>query len=211
MEEGPAEDTWVERKRIRDATRKRPGNIQRKRMHVLNNPTKLGFKGWWNAPQPWKYSTCEEFIEWCHITKLFPHERHRHHQHSEKANLTYCLNVDFQEHCIEVYQHLYNTAFVQRNEVSLFICRMVYAEVVLERAVDWTSIKSTPKITIPEGHHIPRERKFQNGGLKRTNKAYGVEKEYITDPSDPDSDSDGARVKRPSRTYKVRREVVLDA
>ena len=100
--------------------------------------------------------------------------------------------MDFLERCIEVYQHLYNTAFVQRNDVLLFICRMVYAEVVMERAVDWTSIKSTPKIIMLEGPEIPRERKFQNGGLKKAVKSNAPEREYFTDTSDPNSNSDGS-------------------
>ena len=210
MEDNSTIRTGVDRKRARDATRKRGGHIQKKRLHVLNNPAKLGFKGWWNAPQPWQSSTCEEFIEWCHISKQFPHERHRFHRHAEKANLTFCENVDFVERCIEVYQHLYNTAFVKRNEVSLLICRMVYAEVVLERVVDWTTIKSSPNITVPSEPLIPRERRFPNGGLKRAIRpsANVAEKEYITDTSEADSDSDGARIPRPLRGHRVLRAAV---
>jgi hypothetical protein len=93
----------AEKKKIRDRERKRGGKKMKKRLHVLNNPTKLAFRNWQDEPEPWKYSTCEEFIEWCHITKIFPHERHRNHRTSDKANLYYCLNAEFVERCIQVY------------------------------------------------------------------------------------------------------------
>lgn len=200
-------ETGAVRKRERDRTRKRAGAIQRKREHVLNNPNKLAFKGWWDVPDPWKYSTCEEYIEWCHITKLFPLERHHFHRHSEKANLTHCRNQDFVQRCIEVFQHLYNLPILKRNEAPLFICRMVYAEVILHKVVDWTTIKSTPRITVPTEPQIPREKKFPDGGLGRIIKAgrNEVEKVHETEESDPDSDSDGTRFPRAKRRPIVRR------
>jgi hypothetical protein len=66
-----------QRKIERDKTRARRGNVQRKRLHVLRNPSKLAFRGWEEVPEPWTYADCEEYIEWCHIDKKFPLERHR--------------------------------------------------------------------------------------------------------------------------------------
>ena len=191
--------TGADRKRLKDLTRKRGGKRMKKRLHVLNNPAKLAFRGWENEPEPWKYSTCEEYIEWCHITKQFPHERHRYHRHSDKANLTHCLNGAFVERCIEVYQFLYKSEHVDRNEAPLFICRMVYAEVVLHKVVDWTTIKFAKRITMPTERDIPRQRTFPNGGLGRVLKVKPSNREYETDESAPDSDSDGARGPRVPR------------
>jgi hypothetical protein len=44
---------------------------------VLNNPSKLVFRGWEEVPEPWTYVDCEEYIEWCHIDKKYPPERHK--------------------------------------------------------------------------------------------------------------------------------------
>jgi hypothetical protein len=38
---------------------------------------------------------------------------------------------NFSNGCIEMYQHIYDTPFVDRNECPLSILQMVYAEVVL--------------------------------------------------------------------------------
>ena len=73
----PNQPTAAEqRKKQKDAGRARHGNLQHKRVHVLLNPAKLAFRGWEAASQPWTLATCEQFIEWCHIGKLFPLHRH---------------------------------------------------------------------------------------------------------------------------------------
>ena len=58
----------------RDKTRTKKRNVQRKRLHVLRNPSKLVFKKWEEVPKPWTYADCEEYIKWCHINKKFPPE-----------------------------------------------------------------------------------------------------------------------------------------
>jgi hypothetical protein len=133
---------------------------------VLRNPSKLAFRGWEVVPEPWTYADCEEYIEWCHIDKTFPPERHRKNRKSNKANLRFYLCPDFTQQCVEVYQVLYGQASVERNEVMLYICRMVWTELVLKKTVDWCTIKQAKNITIPEEQDIPRGvLRFPHGGL----------------------------------------------
>jgi hypothetical protein len=55
---------------------------------------------------------------------------------------------------------------MQVNEASLTICRMVWAELKLEKVVDWTTLKAAPGIHIPTQRDIPRGvLKFPEGGL----------------------------------------------
>jgi hypothetical protein len=106
----------------KDKTRVWRGNVQQKRLHVLNNPSKLAFMGWEVVPEPKTYANCKEYIEWCHINKKFPPERHRKNRKSNKANLKFCSHPDFTQRCIEVYQVLYGCANVDRNEATLYNC-----------------------------------------------------------------------------------------
>jgi hypothetical protein len=134
--------TDAQRREIeRDKTRVRRGNVQQKRLYVLNNPLKLVFRGWEEVPKPWTYADCEEYIEWCHIDKKFPLERHRKNRKSNKANLRFCSCPDFIQWCIEVHQVLYRHENVDRNEVVLYICPMVWAKAVLIKKVDWRIIR----------------------------------------------------------------------
>jgi hypothetical protein len=43
---------------------------------------------------------------------------------------------------------------VDRNEVVFYICRMVWAEVVLKKKVDWRTIKQAKNIMMPEEPNI---------------------------------------------------------
>jgi hypothetical protein len=136
-------------------------NVQRKRLHVLSNPSKLVFRGWEEVPKTWAYADCKEYIEWCHIDKKFPPEQHRKNRKSNKANLRFCSCPDFTQQCIEVYQVLYGHANVERNEVVLYICRMVWAEVVLKKKVDWRTKPKTSQAS--QKHHDARRTRHTNG------------------------------------------------
>ena len=171
----------------------RKGNFHRKRMKVYENPHKLAFRGWATVAGMWTAETCARYVEWCHINKVFLPERYHINRRGNKANLRYCTDPQFTQRCIEVYQVLFNEALVKRNEVPLFICRMVWVELKLGKSVDWSSIKSTPRVIIPHDPVIPRGvLKFPGGGLVNTDAAPRTREEpYHSDDSPYTSDSDG--------------------
>lgn len=202
--QGNVETDAQARKREKDAGRIRRGTIHRKRIHVLQNPTKLAFRGWENAPEPWAYSTCERFIEWCHIGKKFPLHRHHANRTTNKANLKYCLCPEFVQRCLEVIQFLYEVPIPNRSEAPLFVCRMVYAELVLRKVVDWRMIKHVPGIKChPKEVYIPKGvLKFPEGVIKRFDNPneHGNEVAVVWSASEDDSDSDGRQVRKVSTT-----------
>lgn len=134
------------RKAEKDRNRKRRGTMHRKRLHVLTSENHIAFRGWDEVPEPWTIQTCEDYIEWCHIGKFFPAWRHHHNRHTNKANLKFCEIDPFRERCVELWQVLYKTAFVERNEVPLFLARGAYAEVALKKEVDWSTLKESPYV-----------------------------------------------------------------
>jgi hypothetical protein len=175
-----------------DRTRERRGAIPQKRLHVLRNLEKLAFRGWKDVPEPWTFADCCEYIEWCHIGKVFPKEFHNKHQRFSKANLKYCLNPKFTPRCIEVYQVLYDQDIVHRNEASLTICRMVWVELKLGKLVDWTTLKAAPGIHIPTEQDIPRGvLNFPGGGFRNKKTIPEKTDPYVSNDSSPDSDFDG--------------------
>jgi hypothetical protein len=196
------------RKAENDKKRKRRGNPQRKRLHVLQNSKKLAFQGWQDEPDMWTMATCELYIEWCHIDKKFPLSRHHINRHTNKANLKYCECPIFKQRCIEVYQVLYGTPCVDRNEVALFLARGVYAEVALGKRVDWTTVKEGKHVTRPLTSDIPRGiLRFPdapNGGMavtRSTTKAM-EDATYHSATSEEDSDSDGSRPRKMVRQIR---------
>ena len=143
--------------------------------------------------EPWTLANCCEYIEWCHIGKVFPEDCHNKHWRFTKANLKYCLDAKFKQRCIEVYQVLYNHGTLHKNEVSYTICQIVWAELKLEKVVDWRTLKAAPSIHIPTEQDIPRGVLKFPGGRLSIRTQVEKPKEYKTSNSDPNSDFDGSQ------------------
>ena len=145
----------------------------------------------------WTCQACEEYIEWCHISKLFPRSRYTVHRKTDKANLHHCRNPAFLERCIQVYQHLYRLPRVNRNEINLSIARMVYAEEILGKVVDWRTLKcSGSNMITPKSRDIPRRRKYQEGGLgKKMDLGFVQDDEVVWSPTSSDDEHTGCSPK----------------
>jgi hypothetical protein len=156
-------------KKEHDKERRCRGKIHKKRLHILFDQNSKAFQGWEAVVEPWSLTTCERFIEWCHIGKAFPPSRHGIHRKHNVGNLKYYTWPKFKERCIQVHQFLYDEPNVKSNSITLSILRMVYAEIALEKKVDWMTMRasSISKILVPSTQDIPRERKFEGGGLGR--------------------------------------------
>lgn len=183
----------AERKKIKDKGRRRPGHRHKKRLHILYDDKQKAFNGWEDVQNTWTYQMCENYIEWCHISKLFSFSRHTPHRKSDKANLHHCKHPKFKERCIEVWQHLYGKAKVKRNEVNLSIARMVYAEEILGKSVDWKSLNYTgSKMIPPNTNDIPRGRLFRTGGLgKKMDMDVGADDEVLWSSTSSDDEHTG--------------------
>ena len=155
--------------RARDVGRKRKAGLPKKRLHILLDLNSKAFPNWQDVQGMWTLEICEEFIDWCHMGKAFPLARHSFHRSRRMANLKYCTHEGIIERCIQVSQHLYGEPNIPRNEVTISILRMVYAEVELGRTVDYRTMRHSvlSKIILPDSSSIPWTRKFPEGGLKK--------------------------------------------
>jgi hypothetical protein len=162
--------------------KKRTGRITKKRLHIFMDQTKLAFNGWEDVAEPRNFQNCEAFIDWCHISREFLLKCYKNHRKTHMANLHYCNWDVFKERCIEMYQHIYDTPFVDRNECPLSILRMVYAEVVLGKQVDWMTIHIQPKSNMKAllQSYFPKERKFPTTSLGKTMPSKTSENEMET-------------------------------
>jgi hypothetical protein len=84
---------------------------------------------------------------------------------------------------------------VESNDVILYICRMVWAKLVLKMNVDWHTIKQAKNITMLEEQDISMEvLRFLHRGLNLSKGPLGKEEEENdTKESEEDNDSDGTR------------------
>ena len=136
--------------------KKAKGRTQSRQRRILLDPHARAYPGWDQFQGDWDAQRCRRFIQWCHIDKLFPYHRHTFNVKTNMANLHACTHDGFVQRCIKVYRYLYKTRTVLRNEAPLFICEMVYAEVILNRTVDWRTIKGVKLANIPTTKDIPK-------------------------------------------------------
>jgi hypothetical protein len=117
--------------------------------------------------EPWNFNNCKAYIEWYLISRGFPHHCYELHRKADKANLHSCKWPIFKERCIEMCQHIYDTSFLERDECPLSILRMVYAEVVIGKQVDWGSvnIQTNSNMRAPLQAHFGPKRKFPDKRL----------------------------------------------
>jgi hypothetical protein len=113
--------------------KKRNGKNTKKRLHIFFDETKKAFLGWEDVAELGNFSICEAYIEWCHISRGFPRYRHMLHRIADKISLHHCKWSIFKEQCIEMCQHIYDTAFLEYNKCPLSIVQMVYTKVVLRK------------------------------------------------------------------------------
>lgn len=117
------------------------------------------FQRWKEKKEPWKFVSCEVFLDWCHISRSFPRFWYW-------LYLVESLPI-FKEWSVQVSLFIYNIENVKMNDVNLFIFRMVYAKVVLVKQVDQQTLKIPFKslIIAPTVKLFPLGWKFLHGGL----------------------------------------------
>lgn len=113
------------------------------RLEILRDDNILAEDGWRSEIQPWTYCVCSKYIEWCHIDKHWPEERHKKHITNNQALYTSCTNKKLTTRMSEVYKAYWGVPSPEDNYVPLCILRMVYAEVILGVDVLWASF--TPR------------------------------------------------------------------
>lgn len=90
------------------------------------------------------------------------------HQYANNKNLKIFKVKDSKMGCIEVYQHLYSTLHVLRNEVSVFIAPSAWAELKLNERVDWLTIieNYSNKVLVlnPTNEFISYKLRWRDGG-----------------------------------------------
>ncbi len=73
-----------------DQRRMVKGHGGKKRRHeaklkTFEDPTIITNVGWQNLPQPWSYTLCSSYVQWCDIDKKWPLSRHETHMKNNYA------------------------------------------------------------------------------------------------------------------------------
>lgn len=125
-----------------NAPRGRPQPIN---LDVARDPNILANPGWQNERGLWMYSTVRRYVEWTHLMRMFVPSANVERMSKQRYGLwkEVCHKI-FGDRCKEVWDFLWGEPReFERGHMVMWLCQMVYAEVILGVDIDWSSIPRT--------------------------------------------------------------------
>jgi hypothetical protein len=111
---------------------------------ALEDPNICAEKGWKNEKEEyWSSKTCKKYVKMCHIDKLWPKECHAAHTKSFACRPWTCNDDHFIHRAKEVWRELFRNREKSKGLFNYGLIAMVYAELKLERKVDWSTYPTT--------------------------------------------------------------------
>jgi len=110
--------------------------------------TNLAVSGWENAPQPWNERACKKWIPWRYIIQHWPEVRQKKLMKGFYVPLGYCKHDEYKTNLTCKWKLLSKNERAtkcKRFMVPYWLAAMVYAEVFLNRNVDWNLVNERHK------------------------------------------------------------------
>jgi len=125
-----------------NAPRGRPQPIN---LEVARDPNILANPGWQNERGTWMYSTVRRYVEWTHLTRMFVPSANAERMSKQRYGIWREVSHQiFGERCKEVWDFLWGAPReFDRGHMLMWLCQMVYAEVILGVDIDWSTIPRT--------------------------------------------------------------------
>jgi hypothetical protein len=110
----------------------------------LEDPNVRVEKGWEDEKEEyWSSKTCKKYVKMCHIDKLWPKECHAAHTKGFACRPLTCKDDHFIHRAEEVWRALFRNRERNKGLLNHGFVAMVYAELKLERKVDWSTYPTT--------------------------------------------------------------------
>jgi hypothetical protein len=111
---------------------------------ALEDPNMRAEKDWENEKEEyWSSKTCKKYMKMCHIDKLWPKECHTAHTRGFACRPLTCNDDHFIHRAEEVWRALLGNRERSKGLFNYGLVAMVYAELKLERKVDWSTYPMT--------------------------------------------------------------------
>jgi hypothetical protein len=115
----------------------------------LEDPNVCAEKGWENEKEEyWSSKMCKKYVKMCHIDKLWPKECHAAHTRGFVCRPLTCNNDHFIHRAEEVWRALFGNREKNKGLFNYGLVAMVYAELKLERKVDWSTYPTTTQFLL---------------------------------------------------------------
>ena len=111
-------------------------------LDVFHNRAILAANGWEEVPEPWDAATAMHFVDFPHFDRLWPDSSHAQHCKSKNAKYASLTDVDVKWRFLCILRAISNESKWPKNEIPKAILSLMYAEHVLKKKVDWSTLKT---------------------------------------------------------------------
>jgi hypothetical protein len=116
---------------------------------ALEDPNVRAEKGWENEKEEyWSSKTCKKYMKMCHIDKLWPKECYAAHTRGFACRPLTCNDDHFIYRAEEVWRALFGNRDKSKGLFNYGLVAKVYAELKLERKVDWSTYPTTTQFPL---------------------------------------------------------------
>jgi len=138
----------------------------------------LALFGWKNAPQPWNERVCKKWIPWHYILQHWPKTRREKLMKGYYAPLAFCEHDTYKRELTRMWKSLCKNEEATKRKrcmIPYWFAAMVYAEVFLNRIVNWNIVYKKHKHSniiqdfSIETNKTPLSRYISNHGVKHSN------------------------------------------
>lgn len=108
----------------------------------------IALPGWNDARQPWSERTCKKWIPWSYILEHWPKTRREKLLKGYYAPLQFCKHHTYKAKLTQMWKTLCKNEIAakrRRRMIPYWLAAMVYAEVFLNRIVDWDLVDTKHK------------------------------------------------------------------
>lgn len=122
---------------------------------ALEDPNVRAEKGWENEQEEyWSSKTCRKYVKMCHIDKLWPKQHHAVNTKNFACRPLTCNDDHFIHRAEEVWRALFGNREKSKGLFNYGLLAMVYAELKLERKVDWSTYPTTTQFPLGIGKTV---------------------------------------------------------
>ena len=109
-------------------------------LDVYKDHNLLAYGGWEDLPEPWTSQMAYEHIGFAHLDRWYTPEAHADHCRTKQLTYSNITSIEIKWRFLEILRAISHETRYRSNNVPKRIAAMIYAECVLGKRVDWSTL-----------------------------------------------------------------------
>ena len=109
-------------------------------LEIYRDPDLLAYGGWEGLSEPWTCQQAYEHISFAHLDRWYTPEVHEDHCRTKQLTYANITSIEIKWRFLEILRAISHETRWPKNTIPRRIAAMVYAECVLDKQVDWSTL-----------------------------------------------------------------------